>query len=263
MGCWNKREAKNAGRRTLRYTNDVLPTKRLYWIDDHLLETQALVKAVREEAVALDQTCFYPGGGGQPPDQGTIGVEGLTLGVADLKVEEGVLWHVTTGPPQPAWAGKTALLRVDATRRTALSCYHTVLHVLNTIALRDYGAWITGAQIGVDYARIDFKWDGFSPALCAEIEGKVNSELSADRPVRAYSLSEEEFSQRQELLRTLEVRPPVIEGRVRVVEIAGFDAQACGGTHVDTTGELGTFAISKTENKGKINKRLYVRLSRA
>jgi misacylated tRNA(Ala) deacylase len=135
-----------------------------------------------------------------------------------------------------------------------------VLHVLNTIALRDYGGWITGVQIGTDYSRIDFKIEGFSPELCAALERKVNEELAAGRAVRAWWLPEAEFRAREDLLRTLEAQPPVTDGRVRVVEIVGFDAQACGGTHVANTADIGRFTIYRTENKGRINKRLYVRL---
>jgi misacylated tRNA(Ala) deacylase len=238
------------------------PTKRLYWLDDHCLEADAVVTGVREAGIALDQTCFYAGGGGQPADHGTITVGGPALNVTGMETDDsGTLWHQCDRFPPPDWVGRRARLQVNPERRSALSRYHTVLHVLNTIALHDYGAWITGAQIGVDYARIDFKWDGFSPALSSELVRKVNAELSADRRLRAYSLPEEEFSRRPELLRTMEVRPPVVDGCVRVVEIEGFDAQACGGTHVDSTGQLGQFTITRTENKGRINKRLYVRLT--
>jgi len=135
-----------------------------------------------------------------------------------------------------------------------------VLHVLNTIALRDYDAWITGVQIGTDYSRIDFKIEGFSAALCAELESKVNAVLQAAHALKSYDVPEEEFRQRRDLLRTLDAQPPVHRGRVRVVEIEGFDAQACGGTHVHSTTEVGKFSIFRTENKGRINKRLYVRL---
>jgi misacylated tRNA(Ala) deacylase len=237
------------------------PTKRLHWDDDHRLEADGVIVGVREDTIAFDQTCFYAGGGGQPPDHGTLVVEATALQITDIKPDpEGVLWHRCSSRPPEAWLGKTASMQVDKARRTALSRYHTVLHLVNTIALRDYGAWITGAQIDVDYARIDFKWDGFSPSLCGAIEAKVNTEVVANRRISAYSLAEPEFSERPELLRTLAVRPPVIDGRVRVVEIEGFDAQACGGTHVAATAELGRFSIQRTENKGKINKRLYVRL---
>ena len=138
--------------------------------------------------------------------------------------------------------------------------YHTVLHVLNTIALREYGGWITGVQIGVEYSRIDFRVGSFSAAICAELERKVNAVLGENHALVSYYVSEEEFRKRDDLLRTLEARPPVSHGQVRVVEIQGFDAQACGGTHVRTTSQVGRFSIFRTENKGKINKRLYVRL---
>jgi misacylated tRNA(Ala) deacylase len=103
-------------------------------------------------------------------------------------------------------------------------------------------------QIDTAYARIDFKWEGFSASLCADIESKVNQEVVANRAIRAYSLAEHEFSARPELLRTLEVRPPVFDGRVRVVEIAGFDAQACGGTHVESTAQIGKMSVERTRS---------------
>lgn len=237
------------------------PTRRLYWADDHVMEADAVIVDVRDGSVALDQTCMYGGGGGQPPDHGTLTMDGVTVEVTDIKSDaDGVLWHTCSPSADTLWIGRCAHLRVDSKRRIALSRYHTVLHLVNTIALRDYGAWITGAHIEESYARIDFKWEGFSPALCSDVETKVNLEVAAKRPIRAFTLSESEFSARPELLRTLEVHPPVIDGLVRVVAIEGFDAQACGGTHVSTTSEIGTLSIERTENKGRINKRLYVRL---
>lgn len=105
------------------------------------------------------------------------------------------------------------------------------------------------------------KLEGFSAALCAELEQKVNAVLGGDHAVTSYYLTEAEFRERSDLLRTLEAKPPVSQGQVRVVEIQGFDAQACGGTHVRTTSEVCRFSIFRTENKGKLNKRLYVRLA--
>jgi misacylated tRNA(Ala) deacylase len=174
-----------------------------------------------------------------------------------------VLWHLTKSSPPPNFVGQSARLILNEARRLALMRYHTVLHVLNTVALRDYGGWITGVQMAVDYSRIDFKLEGFSAAMCAELERKVNAVLAGNHALKSYTLTEEEFRRRDDLLRTLEVKPPVSHGHVRVVEIEGFDAQACGGTHVKTTSEVGRFSIFRTENKGKINKRLYVRLDQA
>jgi misacylated tRNA(Ala) deacylase len=238
-------------------------TRRLYWESDHLYTTQACVTNVAGKELACDQTCFYPGGGGQPPDQGTISFQnGEKIEILAVHADaDGILWHTTDHDLDPTLVGEKVRLEIDAARRQALARYHTVLHVLNTIVLRDYSGWITGAQIGTDYSRIDFNLPGFSPAMREELEQKVNAVLEADHPIRAYSLTEDEFNQRPDLLRTLEAKPPVINGRVRVVEIENFDAQACGGTHLESTAGLGRFSITKTENKGKLNKRLYVHLA--
>jgi misacylated tRNA(Ala) deacylase len=138
--------------------------------------------------------------------------------------------------------------------------YHTVLHVLNTMVLREYDGWITGVQIGTDYSRIDFRLDHFPSSLSAELEEKVNAVLQGNHPLKSYYISEEEFQHRNDLLRTLDAKPPISNGKVRVVEIGGFDAQACGGTHMHNTNEVGRFSIFRMDNKGKNNKRFYVRL---
>jgi Ser-tRNA(Ala) deacylase AlaX len=113
------------------------------------------------------------------------------------------------------------------------------------------------------YSRIDFKIEGFSLALVADLEKKINTVLAENHSVTANYLSEEEFRNRGYLIRSLEAKPPVSGGWVRVVEIQGFEAQACGGTHVKNTSEVGRLSIFRTENKGKINKRLYARLERS
>jgi misacylated tRNA(Ala) deacylase len=238
------------------------PTTRLYWQDDHCVEADATVVAVVDGAVAFDRTCFYPGGGGQPPDEGFAHLAGgAVLALVSAGADpDGVVWHACAAPPPAGLVGQTARLAVNRTRRLALARSHTVLHVLNTIALRDHGGWITGVQIGVESSRIDFKLEALSAALCAALEQKVNAVLQGRHALRAYWMPEAEFRARGDLLRTLEARPPVSAGQVRVVEIEGFDAQACGGTHVATTAEVGRFSIVRTENKGRINKRLYIRL---
>jgi misacylated tRNA(Ala) deacylase len=239
------------------------PTERLYLQDSYCFETEATVVAVREDALAFDRTCFYPGGGGQPPDEGTLKLpDGWTLELTPVRANtDEVLWHISQTPPPAGITGQTVKLSLNKDRRLALMRYHTVLHVLNTIALKDYQGWITGVQIGTDHSRIDFKIENFTPALCSQLEEKVNAVLAENHSLRSFYITEEEFRRREDLLRTLEVKPPVSHGQVRVVEIVGFDAQACGGTHVHTTSEVGRVSIFRTENKGKINKRLYVRLT--
>ena len=237
-------------------------TRRLYWKDDYCYCADALVVAVAGNEVACDQTCFYPGGGGQPPDQGWVASGVERWQVTSVRADaDGVVWHQLDRAADLLLLNHAVRLEVDAIRRLALARYHTVLHVLNSIVLRDYAGWITGAQIGVDYSRIDFNLPGFTPAMREELERKVNAVLKADHAIHAYSLTEQEFRDRPDLLRTLEAKPPVVDGHVRVVEIVGFDAQACGGTHLPSTRGLGRFSITKTENKGKLNKRLYVHLA--
>jgi misacylated tRNA(Ala) deacylase len=239
-------------------------TRRLYLEDDHCFEAVAKILEVRDNSLLFDQTCFYPGGGGQPPDDGSVTLQSgevLDIVSAHADPNEGI-WHLSKSTPPPGLVGQPAKLSLNRERRLALMRYHTVLHVLNTVALREYGGWITGVQIGTDYSRIDFKIEGFSAAMCSELEFKVNSVLTENHALKSYSLSEEEFRKRDDLLRTVEVKPPVSHGRVRIVEIQGFDAQACGGTHVSSTSKVGRFSIFRTENKGKINTRLYVRLER-
>ena len=238
------------------------PTIRSYLQDDHCFETEATVVAIHENSLALDQTCFHPGGGGQPPDDGFIKLKNReTLEVTSMYTDaDDILWHVGKYELPAQHIGEQVLLILNKAKRLMLMRYHTVLHVLNTIALRDYNGWITGVQIHEEYSRIDFKLENFTLALATELEEKVNSVLQKDHRLKAYYISEEEFHRRDDLLRTLEAKPPVRDGQVRVVEIVGFDAQACGGTHVHATQEVGRFAIYKIDNKGRNNKRFYVRL---
>jgi len=240
-------------------------TNRLYLADSYCFEARASVAAARDNSVAFDQTCFYAGGGGQPADEGfaeTQSGEVLEIGSVQADTDD-IVWHVCKLPPPPHIVGQTARLIINRNRRIALMRHHTSLHVLNTVALRDFGGWITGVQIGVDHSRIDFKIEGFSPPLVSELEKRANAVLAEGHFVTAYYLPEGEFQKREDLVRTLEAKPPVSAGRVRVVEIQGFEAQACGGTHVRTTSEVGRLSIFRTENKGKINKRLYIRLEQS
>jgi misacylated tRNA(Ala) deacylase len=240
-------------------------TTRLYLQDDHCFEAEATVVGVRGNSLAFDQTCFYPGGGGQPADEGSVTLpSGESLEIVSVQADpDDIIWHHSTSALPSEIIGQRVKLALNEEKRYALARYHTVLHVLNTIVLRDYAGWITGAQIAADYSRIDFKLEGFSAALCGDLEDKVNAVLEGNHALRSYYIPEAEFNRRGDLLRTLEVRPPVSNGQVRVVEIRGFDAQACGGTHVHNTSEVGRFSIFRTENKGKNNKRLYIRLDRS
>jgi misacylated tRNA(Ala) deacylase len=244
---------------------DIPATVRLYLHNDHCFESAATILAVNENLIAFDQSCFYPGGGGQPPDEGIFKFSnGETIEVESVRSDtEDVIWHICKTNPPGDLVGESVQLVINQERRLALMRYHTVLHVLNTITLKDYGGWITGVQINPDYSRIDFKLENFSPSVMTELEEKVNQVLSEDHPLKSYAISDMEFQNRPDLLGTLEAKPPISHGQVRVVEIEGFDAQACGGTHMHSTQEVGRFSIFRMDNKGKNNKRFYVRLGSA
>lgn len=239
------------------------PTVRTYLDAPDERAVDATVLAVRDGWMAVDRSGFFPGGGGQPCDSGVLETDGApgALPVASARADDDdVVWHEVGAAVSADAIGRRVRLVVDAARREAHARHHTALHILNTIAMQEYGAWITGAQIGTDYSRIDFKLEKLSPALCADLTARANAVIGAAHRVSARWLPEAEFLARGDLLRTLEVRPPLRGGQVRIVEIEGFDAQACGGTHVAGTDRIGTLSIFRTENKGRINKRLYVRL---
>ena len=244
---------------------EISPTVRLYLQDDHCFENEATILAIHENSIVCDQTCFYPGGGGQPPDEGALRLaNGETIEIASVRDDsDEVIWQVCKTNPASTHVGASVQLILNKERRLALMRYHTVLHVLNTITLSEYNGWITGVQISADYSRIDFKLENFSRSVTPELEKKVNEVLSQDHSLKSYFITEEAFRKRPDLLRTLDAQPPISHGQVRVVEIEGFDAQACGGTHMYNTREVGKFSIFRTDNKGKNNKRLYVRLESA
>src|SRR5574342_990502 len=170
-------------------------TDRLYMQDSYCFETDATILAVQGDLLAFDRTCFYPGGGGQPADEGTVLVtNGPTMAIVSARADaDNIIWHACEPVPPAGLVGQRARLSVNKNRRLALMRYHTALHVLNTIVLRDYAGWITGVQIGTDYSRIDFKWENFSPALIPELVDKVNVVLSRNHTLKAYSLTEGEF----------------------------------------------------------------------
>jgi misacylated tRNA(Ala) deacylase len=234
-------------------------TRRLYLEDSYRRDFDAAVVSCADGWCRLDATAFHPGGGGQPCDHGQLVVDGDPLPVAAVREDDdGAVWHGVARALAPR-AGVRGVL--DWPRRHAIMRHHALLHVVNTIALRDFGALITGAQIGVERSRIDLALADFARDRLAELEARVNAVIARDLALSTSTVSEDEYRRRPDLIRTLNVRPPIVDGRVRVVEIAGFDAQACGGTHVHATGEIGRARIARFDNKGRDNKRFYWELT--
>lgn len=237
-------------------------TDLLYQVDSYIQSFDAVVTALDEEnrAVMLNRTSFYPGGGGQPHDTGILVLNGLGLPVVRArKVPEGVLHFLGEGSPLPQ-VGQPVHGQIDWQRRYALMRTHTAMHILCGVVFRDYGAHVTGGDMDMLDGRMDFEFESLTRDLIFVIEEAVNREVQAARPVLVNILPREEAFQIPDLIRTkINLLPPGIEF-VRTVEIAGLDLQADGGTHVKNTAEVGRMTIVDYKSKGKINKRIYVRL---
>jgi misacylated tRNA(Ala) deacylase len=229
-------------------------TRRLYLEDSYLSELDTEVVECRDGWCRLAATLFHPGGGGQPCDRGELIAGEVRVPITEMREDEAGLWH---GPACPLAPGQRVHGIIDWTHRHAVMRHHALLHIVNTIALRDYGARITGAQIGPGRSRIDLQLTEFTRERLPEFEARVNDVITRDLALTTTSVPEADLARRPELIRTLNVRPPVVDGNVRVVEIVDFDAQACGGTHVHSTGEIGRARLVRFDNKGRDNKRLY------
>jgi misacylated tRNA(Ala) deacylase len=231
----------------------------LYLVDPYLTGFSAVVTASQGGWVSLDRTAFYPGGGGQPADRGRFVVAGTDLLVSEVRADPtGEIWHRVEGELTP---GSTVEAELDWSYRYALMRAHGLMHVVNTVARASFAGAITGVQLGAHRSRIDLRLEGFGRDRLVEFEDAVNVAVGRDLAITARTIEESEYRARPELIRTVEALPPVEDGRVRIVEIAGFDAQACGGTHVHSMAEIGVARLTKFENKGRDNKRFYWELN--
>ncbi len=226
----------------------------LFQQDAYLRSCTATVIESGESGVVLDRTVFYPLGGGQPGDTGVLrAADGREWHVTDArKGEGGRVLHLVepaTSPPAP---DTTVEARIDWGRRHAHMRMHTCLHLLGSV-LR-FG--VTGGQITADKGRLDF--DTQEEIDRDAVTAAVNVLVAANHAVRSLWITDEELDRQPELVRTLSVQPPRGAGRIRLLDIAGVDLQPCGGTHVAATGEIGRVAVTKVENKGRRNKRVYV-----
>ena len=230
----------------------------LFQLDSYLREFQAHVTAVRDNRVALDRTAFYPTGGGQPCDHGVLSVNGGQWPVVNVRKESDEIWHEVEG--EPPSVGVEVSGSLDWERRHALMRTHTALHMLAGVIWRDYGAQVTGGNMEPLRARMDFEFESMRRELVEEIEGKVNAEIAAARPITVKILPRDEAFAIPDLIRTKINLLPEGIAQVRVVDIVGLDLQADGGTHVANTREVGRIEITSYKSKGKINKRLEIQV---
>jgi misacylated tRNA(Ala) deacylase len=233
-------------------------TEYLYQIDSYLREFEATVTANEGQAVTLRRTAFYPGGGGQPHDTGTLAWAGGLARVVKAQKQGDEAWHTLEGAVPPV--GTSVHGALDWSRRYQLMRTHTALHVLCGVVWRDYGALVTGGNMDPLQGRMDFEFETMRKELVIEIETSVNAEIEKNHPVRVAILPREQAFEIPDLIRTkINLLPPQIQ-EVRTVEIVGLDLQADGGTHVANTREVGRVRVVDYKSKGAINKRIYIEL---
>jgi misacylated tRNA(Ala) deacylase len=230
-------------------------TEKLFLKDSYVREFEARVVELEGREVRLDRTAFYPGGGGQPPDKGSLGIGPIRAMVVDARREGGEVVHVTDRAiPDTVRELKGAL---EWGRRFAHMRYHTALHVLSGVIWRNFEARVTGGQMRADRARMDFSFPGeWTAGVVDEIVRLTNEALTEERPVRVYELERDQALANRDLIRTQVNLVPERVRRIRIVEIQGLDAQADGGTHVANTREVGEMEVTGHKSKGRLNKRI-------
>ena len=227
--------------------------------------------ARRDGAVALDKTAFYPTGGGQPHDVGTLSlVESpeadsvsaarapVSLAVTDVRKEGELVWHSVAG--EAPVEGSLVRGELDWNRRHRLMRTHTALHVLCGVIWNEWHVPVTGGNMEPLSARMDFEFDPLPEGFATRVEQLVNEAIVRDHPIEVSFLPRSTAVMDADLIRTKVSLIPESVQEIRVVDIVGLDKQADGGTHVRSTSEVGTFRVVKTESKGKGNKRLRVEI---
>jgi len=210
-----------------------------------------------KNAIQFQSTIIYPGGGGQPADWGWI-IRDVRNNILKIEREGNAVWYVLDGDLPDK--GEEVELRIDWDRRYQLMRTHTAMHILCGVIWRDYQAQVTGGNMEPLNGRMDFEFENMNRELVDEIEKKINDEVRNARDIEVKILPREEANKIPDLIRTkINLLPPSLT-EIRTVEIKGLDLQADGGTHVRNTSEVGPIKITDYQSKGKINKRIKIRL---
>ena len=233
-------------------------TEILCYEDSYLRECKATVTEIVGSGVVLDQTVFYPGGGGQPCDTGTLEWDGEISEVSEVSRINSKLVHQVTG--EIPYIGQIVVAKISWEKRYQLMRTHTALHILCGVVWRDYSAQVTGGNMTPLRSRMDFELAEMSSGFASEMETLVNKEVKSERDIKVSNLPRIEAFKIPDLIRMkINKLPPAIE-EVRIVDISGLDLQADGGTHVNNTREVGKIRVVGHESKGRINKRLRIEI---
>lgn len=231
-------------------------TEFLFRTDAYLRSTPAVVTAVTPQGgLVLDRTIFYATSGGQPGDSGQlVRADGIALRIETAihpDNDKTSIVHVPEPGAQLPAVGDEVTLEIDWDRRYRLMRMHTALHLLSVV----FPFPVTGGSVGEDKGRLDFDMPDVPENLVA-LETELNGMVAADHAVTTGWITDEEMLAKADLIKTMKVKPPMGQGRVRLVRIGDVDLQPCGGTHVARTLEIGTLALGKIEKKGKQNRRV-------
>ncbi len=237
-----------------------MATNCLFRDDSYLKQCEARVVAITEQGgIVLDRSVFYANSGGQPGDTGALTTaDGTRIAIGNAiytDTAKSEIAHVPT-PGCPALKiGDTVTAAIDWDKRYARMRMHTALHLLS--AVLPYS--VTGGSVGESDSRLDFDIPEAGLDKHA-ITAKVNEMIASDAAVSSRWISDAELEANPGLVKTMSVKPPMGTGRVRLIEIAGLDLQPCGGTHVRSTGEIGTVRVTQIEKKGMQNRRVRLAL---
>jgi misacylated tRNA(Ala) deacylase len=234
-------------------------TQTLFRDDAYRTETDATVTAAGPGGIALDRTVFYPQGGGQSGDRGTLIVDGSPIEVVNTiyDADRATILHVLDGAAAPS-PGARVIARIDWELRLKRMRAHTALHLLSVVLPYP----VTGGSVGEGEGRLDFD-SGEAVLDKSEIERRLNELIARDAAVSQRYITDAELEANPGLVKTMSVKPPMGTGRVRLIAIEGFDLQPCGGTHVARTSEIGRASVTGIEKKGRINRRVRIALAPA
>lgn len=234
--------------------SDGMSTNELFRDDSYLKSCSATVTRADQNMLCVEQTIFYPLGGGQPGDTGMLSWDGGSAKIVNTRYDDGDIAHIVEDDAALPPVGSNVELTLDWDRRYRHMRMHTAMHLLGSILKYD----VTGGNISSEKSRLDFNMEGSidKDAVSTALDDLVK----ADHAVSCRWISEEELDANPQLVRTMSVQPPRGKGAIRLLEIQDVDLQPCGGTHVNSSAEVGQIRIGKVENKGRQNRRVNIHL---
>lgn len=238
-----------------------MTTELLFQKDSYLKEFESEITKIDNNSIYLAKTAFYPTGGGQPNDIGTLQVGSTIFNVVDVKKEGSEVQHIVKENPSNDLVGQKVAGKIDWETRYKYQRTHTAMHILCGIIYQEFNSTVTGGQIKALEGRMDFDIEKFTPDKIKFIEERCNEAINKNYPIKVEFLDRAEADKDPELIRTKVSLIPKEVKTIRTVDIVGLDKQADSGTHVKSTKEVGIFTISKIDNKGKGRKRIYFTLN--